>query len=207
MKPLASRNRDCRQEVPPRRRLTLMIVLTIVLAHVTHPSAVHADLSYEAYAQEISAELGPAYLEQYQQLTRGDYRYPPHTAQYMVYAFYHGWQSGYYAGSWAPYNRANGHHEHQRQLEVQWSQVARNQVNQWTGVRGDEYPLLMSFVNSGWQAGHRRGYSEASAGKVQTVAPQPTQLEFRAYYQPPGLIGPPSSPTEDIWGDLPNVPR
>lgn len=86
-----------------------MIVLTIVLAHVTHPSAVHADLSYEAYAQEISAELGPAYLEQYQQLTRGDYRYPPHTAQYMVYAFYHGWQAGYYAGSWAPYNRANGH--------------------------------------------------------------------------------------------------
>lgn len=190
----------------PVNPLKFVIVLIVGCLQILYGSTARADASYDFYAQHIQSDLGPEYLEQFKQLTIGDFRYPPHSAQYMVYAFYHGWWRGYYVGSLSPYNRANHFDNHQQQLESQWWQDGRNQVNQWVGLRPDESRMVMNFLDSGFKAGHERGYRDAVTGTVQQTAPQPTQGDFRRYYQPPGLIGPPSSGDEDIWGDLRNRP-
>lgn len=189
--------------IPRIARFT--IVFFVVLIQLIFGSIAKAQPSYDFYAQHIQAHLGSEYVQQFWQLTRGDYRYQPHTAQYMVFAFAQGWFAGYYTGSWAPYNHTNGFAEHQRQLETQALQRAQNQVNQWTGLRPDESRVVTSFLMSGWRAGWDRGRNDALAKNAQQVIPQPTQSEFRRYYQPPGLLAAPRSGNEDLWGDLKNT--
>lgn len=155
-------------------------------------STPQSNLSHEQYVREIQNELGSEYVVQFEQLTRGDFRYTDRVACYMVYAYQHGWKNAYWVG--------------RKNLDAgTGSQIAYSQIGTWEGVTPAELKNLKSMVAAGWRAGYERGASDLVSGNLITELPQPQQSEFRKYFQPAGLIGPPSNPDEDLWGDLRNA--